>query len=241
MYSNKILSPAYDDAGYLNITLHTLHTKETCKRNQVTIRVNRLVLLTFCPIDNCENLLVNHINGVKDDNHLWNLEWVTPRSNTIHAIETGLMKIQDINGEKNPMSKLSENKVLEIAELIRSGLYSFKEISNMYQISVTVIESIAHDKSWKHLNLNLNNDIRVSSSFSDQELDDICRFFESNPINDKLIYPSEVEIFRDCFRELKLYSKYDLETKRKTMSRILHKSRKAHDKITQKYDYNFIK
>jgi len=48
-----------------------------------SFQIHRLVLLAFIP--NPENKLeVNHINWIKDDNRLENLEWVTRSQNQLH-------------------------------------------------------------------------------------------------------------------------------------------------------------
>ena len=60
---------------------------------QKRMRVHRMVALTF--IDNPDNKpYVNHINGNRSDNNVENLEWVTPSDNTKHAVETGLLGLQ---------------------------------------------------------------------------------------------------------------------------------------------------
>ena len=54
-------------------------------------RVHRLIASVFLPKDDTRPL-VNHINGVKNDNRVQNLERVTARENSRHAHDTGLIK-----------------------------------------------------------------------------------------------------------------------------------------------------
>lgn len=46
---------------------------------------HRLLCMVFKPVPNMHNLYVNHINGIKGDDRLDNLEWVTAQENAIHA------------------------------------------------------------------------------------------------------------------------------------------------------------
>lgn len=46
---------------------------------------HRLVLLTFQPTQDSENLTIDHINSNKRDNSLKNLEWVSPEENLKRA------------------------------------------------------------------------------------------------------------------------------------------------------------
>ena len=44
--------------------------------------LHRMIMLTFSPIQNTENYIVDHINGKRDDNKLENLRWLTQRQNS---------------------------------------------------------------------------------------------------------------------------------------------------------------
>ena len=49
--------------------------------------IHRLVMLTFKPIPNAEDLTVDHLNHNKRDNSVYNLEWVTQEENLKRAKE----------------------------------------------------------------------------------------------------------------------------------------------------------
>jgi hypothetical protein len=90
-----ILKQLDNGAGYCQVGLS--------KNNKLKKHyIHRLVAQYF--IDNPNNLQqVNHINGIKKDNRIENLEWCTQSHNNNHAIKTGLRVHK--KGDDNTQSK----------------------------------------------------------------------------------------------------------------------------------------
>lgn len=81
---NKLLKPNVVTGGYLTVTLSTNGMKKQCL-------IHRLVAQTFIP--NPKKLpVINHLNGIKSDNRVSNLEWCSQKKNIEHSWEKGLSK-----------------------------------------------------------------------------------------------------------------------------------------------------
>lgn len=61
---------------------------------------HRLVMLTWRPTDDAENLTVDHLNHNKRDNSLVNLEWVTEKENKLRARNDYIAESEEIINPK---------------------------------------------------------------------------------------------------------------------------------------------
>lgn len=142
-----IMKPAKDAKGYLR-TMLLINSKFK------TIKVHRIVAQTW--IDNPFNKLqVNHLDFNRENNCIENLEWVTPKENTLHSYKFGRIKkpicINYAKGSKIGTSKITEKQVIEIRNKFKPRIYTREMLANEYGLSPATIKDIILKKSWKHV------------------------------------------------------------------------------------------
>lgn len=87
--ADKILRYSVDPYGYRYYVL-------CVEGNRRTIKAHRLVAMAFIPNPDSKPA-IDHINGVKTDNRVSNLRWVTNKENTHNPITLNKVKANGIN------------------------------------------------------------------------------------------------------------------------------------------------
>ena len=155
---------------------------------------HRLVALAFIP--NPENKPeVNHIDGNKDNNHLSNLEWVTSKENTAHAIAMGLKWYFGQKGEQNPCSVYTDEQVKEACKLMENPMNRPIMISRVTGIDRSDLYKIRTGKSWEHISRNyvfpdtdfIYGENNCNNKYNEDQIHDVCKLLESPKNNPKYI------------------------------------------------------
>lgn len=130
-----ILKYGLDNVGYPK--------NDICKSGSTkTHRIHRLVAKAF--LNKIEGKPeINHIDGCKLNNCVWNLEWVTREENEKHAYSIGLKT----RGEGNGMAKLTTEDVAYIRE--NPDHFNLQILAKKFAVTVTTISAVQTGKTYK--------------------------------------------------------------------------------------------
>ena len=129
----KLLTPIKSGQGYLVVGIEGRHH-----------RIHRLVATAF--IENPNELpLVNHMDGVKGNNHVSNLQWATYTDNIVHAYENKL-RVQS-SGIDHFRAKLSWDDVRYLR--MSKGL-TRRQLADIFGVEHSTINSVINYKSYKN-------------------------------------------------------------------------------------------
>ena len=109
---NRQLNPWLGKNGYLMVDL----------TNSIGIKKLLLhrIIATAYVVNDFNKPQVNHIDGVKTNNSISNLEWVTPKENIMHAHKTGLTVVK--KGIYSPnFGKLNEGSSRAVIATSKNG------------------------------------------------------------------------------------------------------------------------
>lgn len=143
-FPGKLVKARVNQRGYKSVSL----SKDGCTK---TPSVHSLVLLTFVG-RRPKGMVIHHRDHNKQNNHLDNLMYCTPKENALFSIEfQGVLSPPPptFYGEEHPGSKLTWDQVAEIRARYEAGGCTHKSLGMEYGVSKTAIGFIVRKKLWK--------------------------------------------------------------------------------------------
>ena len=114
-----------------------------------TFKLHRIVAKFFIP--NLENKPeVNHIDGNKTNNCVWNLEWATTKENVNHAFKTGLHPIYTC--EKSSHHIYTNSDIENVCKyMFENPTIYLKDVERMFDIKYSTLQNLKLHRSWKEI------------------------------------------------------------------------------------------
>jgi hypothetical protein len=120
------------------------------KKDRIRLQIDLHILIARTFIPNPNNYpQVNHIDANKANNEVSNLEWCTQKMNANHALGLGLLKIT--RGSERSTAKLTEDKVVAIREMYKTGLFTMCMLSQMFSVGKTAVQNVINRTKWAHV------------------------------------------------------------------------------------------
>ena len=144
--------------GYLSFT-----TRKGRAGRAYCYKVHRLVALAFIGPRPTGAHVVNHKDGVKTNNAVKNLEWVTLAQNVQHAYGLGLMRPK--RGVEHEHARLTDARVRFIRRAYqpRHPVFGCRPLARHFGVDHSVVSQVINGKLWTHVTDHPNTSAGSSS------------------------------------------------------------------------------
>lgn len=123
-----------------------------CGFSKFIVPMHRVVLYTFNPISNFQEMTTNHISMNVRENYLWNLEWCSIKENINKAISYGYRRNKDFaKGEDNSKATIKNYQAEAICRALCTGNYSNTQIAYSADTTKKIVTHIKNLESFRDI------------------------------------------------------------------------------------------
>ena len=148
--TGKYLKPEITRNGYARVTLSAFGTTKR-------YLLHRLVAELFVPGRTTDRNYVDHKDNNKLNNKSFNLQWVTPRENSVKAVKDGLYGMC----ENHSNSKYSNELITDIYTDYKLNKLSRKDIMYKYNVPKSLCDDVLYKKHWLSLTDKLDKEFNI--------------------------------------------------------------------------------
>lgn len=130
----RLLSLQSATNGYMHVTIAGK-----------TVRIHRLVAVSFCTGQSADRDVVNHKDGDRTNNYFENLEWLSAQENSKHAHASGLWKQGDSHGQRIRRPPVSMYAAIRLA--VSAGATA-EALAKQNDWDVRVVACLAAGNAW---------------------------------------------------------------------------------------------
>lgn len=139
--NKRPMKPGYRGKGYSGTVLVNTIGK------RVTVSVHRVLAEVFIEKPSILHNQINHKNGIKTDNRIENLEWVTQSQNIRHKLD--VLKKKNLKLQDHPRALFTDKDIKTIKILLKDCKYGdVARIAKQYGVHSSTISKIKMGKNW---------------------------------------------------------------------------------------------